>query len=331
MRNMKKVAELAGVSISTVSRVLSDKKYYVKQSTREKVMLAVEDVGYHTNDNAKRLNEKSTNNIGLFIPNIENEMFPPIIKGAEDFLRKKGYNVILCNIDDDLEIEKYYVNKLRKNFVDGFIVCSMLNESDSIRELAREGFPLVLVARYYNENCSAVIVDNYQAAYDATNYLLSTGNKKIAIVLGRAELNIYKQRFEGYKAAIMKAGMDFDENLIILETSGDSGLYHAITELLKKEDNIDAIFATNDHKAIITMKAITDLGLKIPEDISVLGFDNIKISTMLNPPLSTVSQPFYEMGRLAAKKVYNIINNQGSAEPVVDVLNTEIIIRKSTK
>lgn len=118
--------------------------------------------------------------------------------------------------------------------------------------------------------------------------------------------------------------------MIINETSGDNGLYQGITELLKRDSQIDAIFATNDHKAIITMKAIHDLGLKIPDDISVLGFDNIKVSTMLNPPLSTVSQPFYEMGKLAATKIYNIINGQGPKEPVVDVLNTEIIIRKTT-
>lgn len=331
MANMKKIAELANVSISTVSRVLSDKEYYVKDSTRERVLAAVVELGYTTNGFAKVLNGRQTNNIALLIPSIENEMFPPIIKGAEDFLRKKGYNIILCNIKDDLELERYYVNKLRKDFVDGFIVCSTLSGSDSIRELIRDGFPIVLVSRYYDENCNAVIVNNYQAAYDATKYLISTGNKKIAIVLGRKELNIYGQRFEGYKAALKDAGIEFDEQLIILETSGDSGLYQAITELLQKDSNIDAIFATNDHKAIITMKAISDLGLKIPKDISVLGFDNIKLSTMLNPPLSTVSQPFYEMGSLAAKKIYDIINKQGSEKPVVDVLNTEIIIRKSTK
>ncbi|HQK54473.1 MAG TPA: LacI family DNA-binding transcriptional regulator [Sedimentibacter sp.] len=330
MINMKKVAKKANVSISTVSRVFSNKKYYIKESTREKVLAAAKELGYFPNGFTAGIHGAATHNIALFVPSISNEMFPPIIKGAEDFLRKKGYNIILCIINDDLEIEKYYVNKLRNGIVDGFIICSMLSKSDSIRKLIKEEFPVVLVARYYNDNCNAVIIDNFQASYDAVNYLLRTGKKRIAVVLGPKELNVYGQRLEGYKEAIKNAGIEFDEKLIINETSGDNGLYQGITELLKRDSQIDAIFATNDHKAIITMKAIHDLGLKIPDDISVLGFDNIKVSTMLNPPLSTVSQPFYEMGKLAATKIYNIINGQGPKEPVVDVLNTEIIIRKTT-
>lgn len=328
---MKMVAELAGVSISTVSRVLSDGEHYVKESTRKKVMDAVEELRYAPGVVARRAKGGRANNIGFFIPSIENEMFPPMIRGAEDFLRKKGYNVILCNIDDDLEVEKYYVNKLRDNYVDGFIVCSMLAGSDSIRQLHEEGFPVVLVSRYYGEKMHSVIIDNHQAAYDATNYLTRTGHKHIAIVLGRGDLNIYGQRFEGYKDALKNAGIEFDEQLVIHENSGDNGLYQGVTELLKSNTKIDAIFATNDHKAIITMKAVNDLGLKMPDDISVLGFDNIKISTMLNPALSTVSQPFYEMGKLAAKKVFNLINEDGVVDPVIDVLDTEVIIRKSTK
>lgn len=207
----------------------------------------------------------------------------------------------------------------------------MLNESESVRELIREEFPTVLVSRYYGEKCNAVIIDNYQAGYDATNYLLGTGKKRIAVVLGRKEVNVYEQRLEGYKSALEDAGIEYDANIIIHETSGDNGIYQGITGLLKKDSTIDAIFATNDHKAIITLKAINDLGIKVPEDISVLGFDNIKLSTMLNPPLSTVSQPFYEMGILAARKLYNLMTSEDIARPIVDVLETEIVIRKSTK
>ncbi len=331
MSNIKDVAERAGVSPSTVSRVLSDTQYYIKKETREKVLKAVQELNYTPNVLAKGLKGGRSNNIGLLIPNIQNEMFPPIIRGVEDFVRKRGYNIILCDIDDDIEIEKYYVNKLSQNIVDGFIVCSMLKDSDSIRQLHKDGFPVVLVSRYYGEKMNSVIINNYQAGYDATNYLIRTGNKKIAIVVGRPELNVYGQRLQGYKDAIQNAGLELDENLIIYETSGDNGLYQAMMELLKKEDRIDAVFATSDPKAIVVMKAIMDNGLKIPDDISVLGFDNIAVSTLLNPPLSTVSQPFYQMGSLAAKKLLNIINGHGPAEPVIDILDTEIIIRKTTK
>ncbi len=331
MTNIKMVAEQAGVSISTVSRVLSDKQYYVNDQTKENVLKAVRELNYTPNLHAKSLKGGRTNNIALIVPSIDNEMFPPIVRGVEEIARKKDFTVILCNTDEDSQIEKYYINKLSKNLVDGFIICSMLKESDHIRQLEKDGFPVVLVSRYYGDAINSVVIDNYQAAYDATMYLVKTGHKRIAIAVGRLELSLYEKRLEGYKTAICDSGLEYDEQLVIKEISGNNGFYQAVQELLRKKINIDAIFATSDPKAIVVMKAINDFGLKIPEDISVMGFDNIKISSMLNPPLSTVSQPLHEMGILAAQKLINIINGNRPSEPVTDILNTEIIIRKTTR
>jgi LacI family transcriptional regulator len=331
MVNIKMVAEKAGVSASTVSRVLGSKQAYIAKETREKVLKAVQELQYTPNIYAKGLRGGRTESIALLIPDIENEMFPPIIKGIETYARKNGYNLILSCTNEDIEIEKNFINKMRQNAVDGFIVCSMTQKSDHVRQLQRDGFPLVLVARYYGDKINAVVINNYQAGYDATNYLINSGNRRIAIVVGSIDLSLYRERYEGYKAALQNAGIAYDDRLVIHETSGANGLYKAIMNILKMKDRPDAIFATNDHKAIISMQAVNDTGLRIPDEISVLGFDNIKVSKLLNPALSTVSQPFYDMGSLAAKKLINIINGNGPAEPVVDVFDTEIIIRKTTK
>lgn len=331
MVNIKIVAERAGVSASTVSRVLSSKKSYVAKETREKVLKAVQELEYTPNVYAKGLRGGKTNSIALIIPDIENEMFPPIIKGIETYARKSGFGLILCCTNEDIEVEKYYINKMRQASVDGFIVCSMTQDSEHVRQLQRDGIPVVLVARYYGDKINAVIIDNYHAGYDATNYLINSGNKRIAIVVGRTDLRLYKERFEGYKAAMQDAGIEYDPRLVVNETSGANGLYKEIMRLLKSDDRPDAIFATNDHKAIIAMQAVNDSGLKVPDDVSVLGFDNIKISKLLNPPLSTVSQPLYDMGRTAANKLINIIKGNGPEEPVVDVFDTEIVVRKTTK
>lgn len=132
-----------------------------------------------------------TNTIALMVPSIKNEIFPIVARGVEDTARKNGFTVILCNTDDDMEIEKDYINKLRTRWIDGFIVCSMLPNSDHIRQLQADGFPVVLAARYYDDSIDAVVIDNYRTAYDAVCCLIKTGHKPIAIVMGRRELSIY--------------------------------------------------------------------------------------------------------------------------------------------
>lgn len=334
MINIKTVAQHAGVSTSTVSRVISGKSY-VKEQTRQCVLRAVQELNYSPNALAKSLKMGSTNTIALMVPTIENEIFPIITRGVEDTARKNGFTVILCNTYEDIEIEKDYINKLRTRWIDGFIVCSMLPDSDHIRQLHADGFPVVLTARYYDDSIDAVVIDNYRAAYDAVCYLIKTGHKRIAIAMGRREISIYQKRLEGYLDALKANNMAVDENLIIDETNGTNSFYYLTQNMLKRGVKPDAVFATSDPKAIVVIRAIKDLGLRIPEDISVLGFDNIEISALIDPPLSTVSQPFYDMGVLAAKKLINMIRykdkDKTRANPVVDILNTDLIIRKSTR
>lgn len=332
MTNIKKVAEYAGVSTSTVSRVLSGKSY-VNDQTRQRVLRAVQELGYSPNAIAKSLKVGRTNTIALMVPSIQNQMFPIVARGVEDTARRNGFTVVLCNTYEDMEVEKDYINKLRNRWIDGFIVSSMLPNSHHIRQLKAEGFPIVLTSRYYDDSIDAVVIDNYRAAYDAVCYLIKTGHKRIAVAMGRRELSIYQKRLEGYLDALKAYNIPVDEGLIVDETNGTNSFYYLTQNLIKRGVMPDAIFATSDPKAIVVIRAIKDMGLRIPEDISVLGFDNIEISALIDPPLSTVSQPFYEMGVLAAKKLINMIRNKDKepAAPVIDIMNTDLIIRKSTR
>jgi len=332
MTTLKKVAEYAGVSTSTVSRVIAGKPY-VKEETRRRVLQAVQELSYSPNILAKSLKEGRTNTIALMIPSIQNQMFPIVTRGVEDTARKYGYTVILCNTDENIEVEKEYIRKLQDRWIDGFIVGSMLPASDHIRKLKADGFPVVLTSRYYGDPIDAVIIDNHRAAYDAVSYLIKTGHEKIAIAVGRRQLSLYQQRLEGYLDALKDHGLPVDESLIMHETHGTNSFYGLTQKLL---DNLipDAIFATSDPKAIVVIRAIKDRGLRIPEDISVIGIDDIEMSALIEPPLTTVSQPLYKIGALAAKKLIALIEHKNKSKeppaPVVDVLETELIIRKST-
>jgi len=327
--NLKGVAERAGVSSSTVSRVLSGKSY-VNEKTRAKVLESIKDLHYTPNVLAQALKLGRTNTIALMVPSIHNEIFPVITRGVEDVARKLGFTVILCNTDDDAEIEQDYINKLRTRYIDGFLVASALPGSDHMRRLKEEGFPVVLLSRYYDDDIDAVIIDNYQAAFEGVSYLIRSGHKRIAIACGPRALSIYEKRYQGYADALKAAGLKVDPELVIMEVNGTNSFYYLTQGLLRKGIRPDAIFATSDPKAIVIMRAIVDSGLSIPGDISVLGFDNIEMSAFVEPPLSTISQPLYEMGALGARKLIELIQGE-SKPPRTDILGFDLIIRKSTR
>lgn len=334
MVTIKDVAKKAGVSPSTVSRVLNDSAP-IKESTRKRVMAAVKLLNYRPNFLAQGLKDGKTKTIGLIIPNIRNPIYPVVARGVEDAAKKYGYTVVLCNTDEDTETEKEYIQKLRKRWVEGLIIAPAAKEFEHISELQKEGFPTVLVIRKVDIPTNTVMIDNYQAAYDAVSFLIKTGHKKIAIVKGNQQLALYRDRFEGYKRALLDANIKIVDELI---TGDDSDSvqwsldgYNAINSLLNQKVKFDAVFATTDLRAIGAIRAIKDYNLKVPEDISVIGFDNLEFSSLIDPPLSTVSQPFYDMGVRAVNKILQFINSEAAPEPTIEIMASELIIRKSTK
>ena len=253
MTNLKTVAEYAGVSASTVSRVITGKAYVTEQ-TRQRVLKAIQELNYSPNTLAKGLKMGRTDTIALMVPSIKNQMFPIVARGVEDTARKNGFTVILCNTDENMEIEKQYIQKLKNRWIDGFIVCSMLPNSEHIRQIKTEGFPVVLTSRYYGDAIDAVIIDNYRAAYDAVSYLIKRGHKRIAIALGRRELSLYQKRFDGYIDALKAHNIPIDESLIMNETNGTNSFYH-LTQNLLKAVLTGCNFATSDLR-IVVIRAI---------------------------------------------------------------------------
>ncbi len=330
MVTIRDVAERAGVATSTVSRAISGKSV-VNTETKQRILLAIQELNYQPNAFAKGLKEGKSNTVGLIVPNIRDLVFPGAIKGISDLLEEHGYTLILCNTDEDVESEKKHVNNLNKRLVDGFIFSTATDQSKHIWELKEKGFPIVLLFRHLGEGIDSVIVDNYKGGYEATKFLLNQGLKKIAIIIGDTRLDLYVQRFNGYKQALEEAGIPLNEELITSSTKSWEGSYEATVKMIKRGIRPDAIFATSDPKALGVVRALKDLNIRVPQDISVIGFDNLEVTEMMDPPLTTVAQPFYQAGYQAAKRLVKLMNKNIALEPEVLKLEPELLVRKSVQ
>lgn len=332
MTTLHDVAHRTGVSVSTVSRVLAGKEY-ISPRTRRKVLETVAEMNYSPNAMARSLKSGQSSMVALVIPSIHNLMFPALTRGVEDTARKHGYMVILCNTDENTHVEKGYIRKLRNSWVDGMIFATMLPDSDYIRELRQSGFPVVLTSRAYDRTIDAVVIDNVAAAYDATAYLIGKGYRRIAFAMGPA-FQLYTDRFQGYRNALEANGIPFDEKLVMYETDGINSFADLTRRMIEEQGRPDAIFASTDTRAIIVMRTLYDMGFHIPGDIAVMGFDNVDFSSLVEPPLSTVAQPLYDIGATAMERLIHqirAVKERGALDPpTVEQLETHLLIRKST-
>lgn len=328
MVNIKEVAKEAGVSPSTVSRVLTG-RIPVNEDTRARVLQAVEKMNYQPNAFAQGLKGGSLRTIGLVIPNIRNLVFPAAIRGIEDTAEKNGYTVVLCNTDEDAAKERFYIDSLRRRLIDGFIFSTARPGHEYLLDLPTEGVPVVFFIRQLGSSINTVVLDNEDGGYQATRYLLSRGMKKIALINGGLDLPLYQHRYDGYRRALKEAGREEPSGMVIHASSGWDDGYKVMRELLEQKKNPDAVFATSDPKAMGVIRAIRDAGLRVPQDISVMGFDNLDFAALLDPPLTTVAQPFYEMGVQACRRLIQLIEKGPGAKAEIDVLPAELVIRKS--
>ena len=335
MIGLKQVADVAGVSASTVSRVLNGKSY-VNEETRKKVLMAVEKTNYKPNAIAKSLKEGRTNMICLMVPAIENPIVPFIVRGVEDTARKLGFSVVLCNTGESRETEAHYIDIMTRRVADGFIFVSANGDEDKIYSLHDNGVPVVIVNRFQPDDVNRleiVTVDNYKAGYDATKYLISCGRRRIAFAYGRNDLLLYRERYRGYTDALKDAGIGYDESLVMREEGSEECFYGKMAELMKSDNPPDAVFASSDPKAFIILHSLHDMNYKIPEDVAVIGFDDVQMAEMVEPPLTTVAQPLYDMGCKAAERLIARIGHKeehGVLPPAVcNVLDYSIVVRKS--
>lgn len=319
------VAERAQVSISTVSRVLNGRDR-VHPDTRERVMAAARELNYQPSAFARGLATQRTQTLGFVIPTISDPFFLEIVRGVEEVARANRY-VLLVVSEPYSTHDHSYLRLFTQRRVDGLILVGIDLDRAEITRLLKHGFPLVLVQHSGAENVPTIVVDNYSGASAAAQHLLQHGCRRLAYISGSDHTPDNAERLQGLRDTLAAHGLDLPEHYV---TPGDylagSG-YNAMLRLLEQAEKPDAVFAANDQMAADALLAIRDRGLRVPEDIALVGFDDLPLATYVSPPLTTVHQPAHEMGRLAAHTALDQLAGRSSMARVV--LPTNLVVRRS--
>ncbi|MBU3143575.1 LacI family DNA-binding transcriptional regulator [Clostridium sp. CF012] len=324
---MKDIAEMAGVSKATVSMVMNKKDASISDATRNKILKIAKEMSYIPNSIARSLSTKKSGTIGIILPDITNPFFSEMARAIEDEAERLEYNLIICNTDNDKDKEEKYIELLISKLIDGVIFMSGGKSNESITLLKNNNVPFVLVDRYTEgyKNHYGVFCLNNQGVTDGIKYLYEKGKRKIVFVKGREHLEVSKQRLEGYIDAMKNYGI-YDEKYIFDGDFNVEGGIKATEKIINRFNNLDAIFYSNDMMALGGMKILLRNGYKIPRDISIIGFDNIHISQIIEPELTTIAQPIYIMGKKACSILIDVIN--GELPPKKQIyFETELIIR----
>ncbi len=329
MITIRDVAQHAGVSVTTVSHVVNDTRF-VSADARERVKEAIEALKYVPSQVARSLKNNRTHTVGMMIPNSSNPYFAEIIRGIEDTCFESGFNVILCNSDDDPHKQGQYVRVLMEKQVDGLIVLSAGGDTELGDHLRHAGMPLVLVDREVKHlSADLVEVNHENGGYLATRHLLDLGHRRIGCITGPLSLSPAVQRLQGHRRALREAAIEIDERLLAESDFTSAGGHAAATALLKRRPRPSALFACNDLMAIGALCAASQAGLALPADLSVIGFDDIALAAYASPPLTTVAQPKHQMGVLAARLLLDRIAKPGHAHQR-DILQPTLCVRRST-
>jgi LacI family transcriptional regulator len=284
---------------------------------------------YHPNSLARGLITRRTFTIGLVLPDISNPFFPAVARGVEDTAHTNGYNVILCNTDGNPMKEAEYLKVLRSKQVDGVIFTTSQVSTTHVKQLIDADCPVVLADRRMNVACDCVVVDNTAGAYQGTRHLLDLGLTSIGLVTGPANVTTGTERIDGYRMALRERGMRVQESLIL---EGDykqhSGFQHAKT-LMKMKKPPAAIFACNDLMAIGVLMALEEEGIRVPEDVAVVGYDDTLLASVVRPRLTTIAQPKYEIGAIACRLLIDRLDNPDKP-PEHIVLQPHLVIRESS-
>lgn len=326
------IAAKAHVSVSTVSRVLSKqaKKYRISKNTEQLVLKTAKELNYRPNHIARGLRLKKTQTIGLLVPDISNPFFAYVTRIIQTFAYRIGYSLIVCNTDENIKTEIEQIELLRSKGVDGFIIMPVGVKYNHLEELLYDNIPLVLLDRCFDElETNSVVVNDYKGAFEAVEHLLAFGHKRIAIVQGLANTYTNSARVKGYKDALMKYKIPIDEDLIVGNDFRKENGYIETKILLKLENPPTALFTTSDLITIGALQAITEEGYKIPDNISIVSFDDTDFAPFLSAPLTAVSQPKELMGEVAVKLLIEDMKNKGQKEKKRIVLDSKLIVRNS--
>ncbi len=327
---IKDIAKEADVSIATVSRVINNKSEGVGDETRERILKIIKDRKYYPNRMARGMVTKQSNMLGLILPDITNPFFPDLVRGVEDTASRFGYNIVLCNADNDKDKEESYIQVLKENNAAGIFYISVIRRNDNnIKRLLESKIPFVLMDRRINiDNVPKVYTDNEAGMYEMVEYLIKQGHRKIAYISGPKYNSSSEQRLKGYTTALSDAGIPVEDSLI---REGDYQIesgHQYITELLDQGREFTAVACANDMMAVGALEGLKSRGIKIPEEISITGYDDILMATVTSPKLTTVAQPKYEMGCIAAELLIKLVKGQRISQNEV-ILQSKLAIRES--
>ena len=327
------VAAEAGVSAATVSRVLNDRGYPVREETRQRVLDAIKKLDFRPNELARGLLLKRTKTIGLVIPDITNPYYPDVSRGVEDVASEHGYAVIFCNTDRDATKSEHYVNALLQKQVDGLIIAGGGTDFRRASErFAEHGTRAVFVGKS-SLPWPSVRVPNEEAARTATGHLAELGHERIGFISGAPGLTTSRDRLAGYRRGVSDHSLQGGGALLREGDFGEESGYRAATSLLRETPRPTAIFAANDRMAIGTLAAAADLGLAVPDELSVVGFDDIRFASYVRPALTTVSLPTYDIGAAAMRLLLELLSDK-DGEPGVAAqtvhLPVRLVVRDST-
>lgn len=327
---LNEVAEKAGVSIATVSRVMNNNPK-VNLETRLKVQQVIKELKYQPNRVAKRLRNKnaSSNLLGVVIPDIQNPFYVEVFRGIEDVAYENKYALIMCNFSQDEKKEKLYLDILQSESIDGMIVAPTNEHDQKVIELVKKGLPIVCVDRgLIGVDVDVVLVENRNGAFAAVDHLAKSGYQRIAYISGLPQIPSSRQREQGYLEALAANNLPLDRDLIKYGDSRHESGVKLCEALLNLPNPPDAIFTGNNLITLGALETIHKRRLHIPKDVAIIGFDDMYWSISLNPPLTAVRQPAYEIGKRAAEQL--IMRIHDPTRPTVSmILKTELMIRSS--
>ncbi|GAB3736239.1 LacI family DNA-binding transcriptional regulator [Spirosoma lituiforme] len=330
---IKDLARSLNLSTSTISRALRDSSE-IGIETKRRVLELAQRLDYNPNPVALSLLSNQTNDIGVIVPEIANPFFAIVIAGIEDVAFAQGYHVVIYQSHEDYEREVLNVKHIYNRRKDGLLVSVATSTTDytHFKNIHERGFPIVFFDRICEEiDTHTVSVDDFEGAYKATEHLIKQGCERIAHVSGPRHLLISRRRLHGYRAALLDYSRPIQDEWVVAATYNATSALAATHSLLAKTERPDGIFASSDNIAIGCHAAITEAGLTMPDDVALVGFSDLPMAALLNPPLSSVAQPAFEMGRSAAELLINLIRNPGEqSTSICNVLKTNLVVRKSS-
>lgn len=307
------VAKKAGVSPTTVSRVLNNNtKKHMREETKQRVLGAIKEFDYSPNKYAQFMKKQKSGVIGVLVPDISNQFFSLMVRGIENISYQNSYSVIICDAENSLEKENKYISVLLKERVEGVIFTSSAIENNQVEKLTKKRIPVILADRKLkNVDIPYVGSDGFKDSYVLTQHLINLGYEEIGFIKGPSRVTTATERFEGYISAMRKNGLTINENYIKQGDYTFEGGYHAGKELVNLIKKLpQAIIAANDLMAVGIMRALEEKGLKVPQDIGAAGFDNIPLSSLVNPKLTTIEIPAYNIGQEAALMLLSYIKRK---------------------